>query len=137
MANLFVLSTCRWACVTFVVVTDCQSCTTPTSTNPHQWRLRAECSGVFRRTPSRGGHGRRAAVHFVVCVGCSGIACFYLPVFLLANAHGLLQVCGRLTSGTSPLESAPLHYFCCLLCEYSRAVSIIQYCFAFSSSWAV
>ena len=28
---------------------------------------------TFRRTPSRGGRGRRAAVDFVVCIGCGGI----------------------------------------------------------------
>ena len=80
--NLICLSTCRWACVTFVVVTDCQSCTRPTSTNPDLWRLRAEGWGVCRRTPSRGGHGRRAAVHFVVCSGCGGIACFLLRTYV-------------------------------------------------------
>ena len=32
---------------------------------------------LFRRTPSRGGRGRRAAVDFVLCFGCGGISCFF------------------------------------------------------------
>ena len=36
---------------------------------------------VFRRTPSRGGRGRRAAVNFVVCFGCGGISLFSLFFF--------------------------------------------------------
>ena len=35
--------------------------------------VRANAWDVFRRTPSRGGRGRRAAVDFVVCFGCGGI----------------------------------------------------------------
>ena len=36
-------------------------------------RVWANAWDVFRRTPSRVGHGRRAAVDFVVCFGCGGI----------------------------------------------------------------
>ena len=39
-------------------------------------RVWANAWDVFRRTPSRGGRGRRAAVNFVVCFGCGGISFF-------------------------------------------------------------
>ena len=42
---------------------------------------------MFRRVPSRGGRGPRAAVDFVVCFGWGG---FFF--FSSSNAHGLLQV---------------------------------------------
>ena len=35
-------------------------------------RVWANAWDVFRRTPSRGGRGRRAAVDFVVCLGYGG-----------------------------------------------------------------
>ena len=41
---------------------------------------------TFRRTPSRSGRGRRAAVDFVVCFGCGGISCFFFLVFLRHTA---------------------------------------------------
>ena len=67
------LSVC---CVTFVVFTDCQSCSRPISTNPGSMEAGeyGHNAYVFRRTPSRGGRGRRAAVDFVVCFGCGGIS---------------------------------------------------------------
>ena len=60
------------ACVTFVVFTDCESCTRPISTNPVS--MEAGEYGLtrvtwFHRGLSRGGRGRRAAVDFVVCFG--------------------------------------------------------------------
>ena len=45
---------------------------------------------VFRRTPSRAGRGRRAAVNFVVCFGCGGISFF--SFFFCSNARGRSQV---------------------------------------------
>ena len=56
--------------VTFVVFTDCESCTKPISTNPES--MEACEYGLTRGTfiverASRGGRGRRAGVHFVVC----------------------------------------------------------------------
>ena len=64
-----------------VVFTVCESCTRPISTNPgsmeacEYWLTRGTC---FRRTPSRSGRGRRAAVDFVVCCECGGISFFLL-----------------------------------------------------------
>ena len=49
-------------------------------------RVWANAWDVFRRTPSRGGHSRRAAVDFVVCFGCGGTWCFFC---FSSNAHGL------------------------------------------------
>ena len=66
-------------------------------------RVWANAWDVFRRTPSRGGHGRRAAVDFVVFLGAAGFRIFVC--FVPSNAHGLLQVWGRLTSFTSLLVS--------------------------------
>ena len=43
----------------------------------------ANAWSVFRRTPSRSGRGRRAAVNFVVCFGCGGFFCFFVSVFFL------------------------------------------------------
>ena len=68
-----------------MVFTDCESCTRPISTNPGSMQAGeywANTWDVFRRTPSRGGHGRRAAVDFVVCFGCGGISCFFRVFFL-------------------------------------------------------
>ena len=53
-----------YVCVTFVIFTDCERCTKPISTNPGymeagEYGLMRE---TFRRTPPRGGRGRRAAV---------------------------------------------------------------------------
>ena len=39
-------------------------------------RVWANAWEVFRRTPYRGGRGRRAVVDFVVCFGCGGISFF-------------------------------------------------------------
>ena len=48
---------------------------------------------VFRRAPSGGGHGRRAAVDFVVCSGWGGFfLTFFFSFFYSSNAHGLLHV---------------------------------------------
>ena len=69
-------------------------------------RVWANAWDVFRRTPSRGGRGRRDAVDVVVCLGCGGISCFFFR-FFSSNAHGLLQVRGRLASFTSLL----VYYF--------------------------
>ena len=46
-------------------------------------RLWANVWDVFRRTPSRVGGGRRAAVDFVVCFGCGGtyFVFFFLVFF--------------------------------------------------------
>ena len=59
-------------CVTFVVVTDCESSTRPISTNPVS--MEAVEYGLTRGTcfflaPSRGGRGRRAAVDLVMYFG--------------------------------------------------------------------
>ena len=43
---------------------------------------------VFRRTPSRGGRGHRAAVDVVVCFGCGGISRFSgIYIFKLARVY--------------------------------------------------
>ena len=57
-------------------------------------RVWANAWDVFRRMPSRGGRGGRAAVDFVVCFGCGGgiFFVFFLSIFSSSNADGLLQV---------------------------------------------
>ena len=41
---------------------------------------------MFRRAPSRGGRGRRAAVDLVVCFGCGGISRFFVCFLLRTHA---------------------------------------------------
>ena len=80
-------------CVSFVVFTDCESCTRPISTNPGSMKAgeygltRGTCF-VARRLEVVAVAG--AAVDFVVCFGCGGISFFF--DFFSLNAHGLLQV---------------------------------------------
>ena len=67
-------SVCVSVCVTFVVFTACESCTISISRNPGSMEAGEYglTRGMFRRAPSRGGRGRRAAVDFVVCCGWGG-----------------------------------------------------------------
>ena len=45
-------------------------------------RGRANAWDVFRRAPSRGGRGCRAAVDFVVCFGCGrNFLCYFFSIF--------------------------------------------------------
>ena len=55
-------------------------------------RIWSNAWDVFRRTPSRGGRGRRDAADFVVCFGCGGISFLIFFVFFTSIAHVLLQV---------------------------------------------
>ena len=66
---LISLSVC--VCVTFVVFTDCESCTRRISTNPGSMEAGEYglTRGTFYRALSGGGRSRRAAVDFVVCFG--------------------------------------------------------------------
>ena len=79
------LSVCLCVSVTLVVFTDCGSY----EADFHQpgiyesGRVWANARDVFRRTPSRGGHGHRAAVDFVVSFGCGRISCYFFSFFLL------------------------------------------------------
>ena len=60
----------------------------PISTNPGYGgsvRVCANAWDVLRCTPSRGGRGRRAAVHFVLCFECGGISFFFR--FSLLRTH--------------------------------------------------
>ena len=67
-------------CVTFVVFTDCESCTRPISTNPRSMEAseygltRGTCFVARRREVDR---GHRAAVDFVVCFGWDGFFRFF------------------------------------------------------------
>ena len=86
---LICLSVCMsvCVCVTFVVFTECESCTRPISTNPGSMEAREyglTRGTCFRHDPSRVGRGRRAAVDFVVRFGWGGIfCCFFVCVFFL------------------------------------------------------
>ena len=70
-------------CVTFVVFTDCECRTRPISTDPGSMEaVEYELTwDVFRRAPSRGGRGRRAAVDFVVCFGWGGFFKVFFQFF--------------------------------------------------------
>ena len=84
-------------CVTFVVITDLRELY---GADLHKLgiygsgRVWANAWDVFRRTPSRGGRGRRAAVDLFRGVYCvfGGISCFFFFVFVTLSAHGPLQV---------------------------------------------
>ena len=76
---LISLSVC--ICVTFIVFTDCESCTRPISTKlgsmeADDYGLTLGTCFVVRRLDI--GRGRRAAVDFVVCFGWGG---FFSRVF--------------------------------------------------------
>ena len=90
MLPLFNLTVCLsvyCVCETFVVFTECESLRKPGIYGSGQvW---ANAWDVFRRTPSRGGGGRRAAMDFAVCFGCGGILVF--SSFFSSDAHGLPQ----------------------------------------------
>ena len=51
-------------------------------------RVWANAWDVFRRTLSRGGRGRRAAVDFVVCLAGGGFFRAFFSIFFSSNAHG-------------------------------------------------
>ena len=101
---LISLSVC--VCVTFVVYTDCGSCTKPISTNPasmeeSEYGLTRGTCFVARR------HDVVAVARLLwmsSCVfGCGGL----FREFSFSNAHGLLQVRRRLASFTSLLVMKP------------------------------
>ena len=53
---------------------------------------------MFRRKPSRGGRGRRAAADFVVCIGCGTISSFFFvsvffPLERTRTAASMKQPC--------------------------------------------
>ena len=51
-------------------------------------RVWAKAWNVFPCMPSRGGHGRRAAVDFVVCFGWGDFFfVFFFPIFFLLRTH--------------------------------------------------
>ena len=81
---------CVYVCVTFVLFTDCDSCTRPISTNPVS--MEAGEHGLTRGTCF---FARRLEV--VTCCGFRGVfwvRCFFVffPDFFFSNAHGLLEV---------------------------------------------
>ena len=89
---------------TFVINTDCESCTRPISTNPgfmeaDEYGLTCETCFIARRLKVVAVAG---CYEFRGVFGCDGIA-FSLFVFFSSNTHVLLQVCGRLAPFTSLL----------------------------------
>ena len=92
-------------CAASVVFTDCESCTRPISTNPGS--MEAGEYGLTRATCFVARRLELVAVAGLLwiswCVlGGAGFFVFFLPDFVFSsNAHGLLQVRGRLASFTS------------------------------------
>ena len=82
-------------CVTFVVFTDCESCTRPISTNPVSMK-----AGEYGLTRGTWLFARRLEVVAVAgllwiswCVlGGANFCCFFFDFFFSSSAHGLLQV---------------------------------------------
>ena len=95
----FCLSVCLCVCVTFVVFTDCESCTRPISTSPGSMEA--------------GEHGLTRGTRFVACrlevvagawllwiswcvfLGAASFCVFFSYFVFSPNANGLLQVCMR------------------------------------------
>ena len=81
---------CVSVCVTFVIFTDCESCTRPIFTNPGS--LGAGEYGLTRGVRFvaicyRGGSGRWADVGFVVCFRCGGIFFFFFRFCFSFRTH--------------------------------------------------
>ena len=58
---------------------------------------------MFRRTPSRGGRGFRAAVDFVVCFECGGISLFFFRFLYFERTRPAASMRLPLASFTSLL----------------------------------
>ena len=82
--------------VTFVIFTDCESCTRPISTNAGS--MEACEHGLTRGTRFVARRLKMVAVAGMLwsswCVlgAAKYISCFFFPFFVTSNAHGLLQV---------------------------------------------
>ena len=75
---------CVRVCVTFVVLTDCESCTSHEPGIYGIGRVWANAWDVFYRMSSRVARGGGAAVDFVVCFGWGGFfRDFFFPNILL------------------------------------------------------
>ena len=87
---------CLSVCVTFVVLTDCESCTRPISTKPGSIEsgeyglTRGECSIASRLEL----HAMAGLLWISWCVlgGADFSVTFFFRFFFSSNAHGLLQV---------------------------------------------
>ena len=88
---LISLSVCLSVCVTFVVFTDCESCTRPISTNPVSME-----AGEYGLTRGTWGFARRLEVVAVAgllwiswCVsgGAGFFPCSFLPIFFVLQTH--------------------------------------------------
>ena len=95
-------------CVTFVVFTDCESCTRPISTPGiyGSGRVWANSWEVGFRAPSRGGRGRRAAVGFAVCFGWGG---FFRSFHEFAFSNSYIQSSQRQVGEWAPTASQSAH----------------------------
>ena len=106
---------CQCACVTFVVFTDCESCTRPISTNPGS--MEAGKCGLTRGTCFAARRLELVAVAERLWIWWCvlGWADFFRVLFALfpSNEHGLLQVRGHLASCTSLLVTRILWCFYC------------------------
>ena len=103
------LSVCLSVCVTFVVFTDCESCTRPISTTPASMKAgeygltRGTCLVVCRLELDA--VAGLLWISWCVLGGADLFSVFFFSIFFSSNAHGLLQVCGHLASFTSLLVS--------------------------------
>ena len=89
---LLKLSVCLSVCVTFVLFTDCESCTRPIFHKPGIYGSGRACANawdVVFRAPSRGGRGRWADVGFVVCFRWGGffLLFFFFDSFLFERTR--------------------------------------------------
>ena len=124
--------------VTFVLFTDCDSCTTPISTNPGSMEA-GEC-GLTRGTCFAARRLELFAVAGLLwiswCVlGAAGFFCvFFPPVFFSSNAHGLLQVRGHLASCTSLLVGMHIRRVGATAFKYTHHALSFKYVYALRHS---
>ena len=77
-------------CITFVVFTDCKSCTRPICTNPGY--MEAGEYGLTRGTCFVASHLEVVAVAGLLWISWCVCLCVYVCVISSSNAHGLLEV---------------------------------------------
>ena len=105
------MSVCLSVWVTFVVFTDCESCTRPISTNSAS--IKAGAYGLTRGTCFLACRLELDAVAELLwlswCVlgGADFFPCSFFSIFFSSNAHGLLQYKATLTH-------LPLYWYCLL-----------------------
>ena len=78
---------------------------------------------MFRRTPSQGDRGRRAAVDFVVCFGFGGISCFFFVFFFERPRPAASMRPPCLIYLSTSIAASPLLVSCCVPLLRSKCIT--------------